>query len=192
MRSFEKPSDRDYRSLRNFICEIRPLASGDTEAFLHKNDIVALRPLKEPSWLEQIVEFVLYRLGLNFAKVPPSSEHVHYYNSKIVSGIATTIIVLAMAILLVAPITICYFLITRLDNDSAYGGCIGVLLGFTILFTVSMILVSNAKRHEIVAATTAYATTPTNPNLADLHYHRYCAILVVFLGNAGNSNGIGK
>lgn len=58
--------------------------------------------------------------------------------------------------LLVAPIAICYVIITRIDNsDKAYAGCIVVLLGFTLFFVVGMSALSHAKRHEILAGTAA-------------------------------------
>jgi hypothetical protein len=68
----------------------------------------------------------------------------------------TALMAIFMSVLLVAPIAICYVLITRVDNtDKAYAGCIVVLLGFTLLFIVSMITLSTAKRHEILAGTAA-------------------------------------
>jgi hypothetical protein len=71
------------------------------------------------------------------------------------TGLATAVMALLVTVVLVAPITICYFLITHLESNRAYAGCIGVLMGFTLIFSLRMIAFSNAKRQEILAATTA-------------------------------------
>jgi hypothetical protein len=52
------------------------------------------------------------------------------------------------------------------DYNRKVLNAVGVLIVFTLLFSAAMGLLTNAKRHELFAASAAY-----------------CAILVVFIGN---------
>ena len=79
-----------------------------------------------------------------------------------------------LLLLLIVPVYIMYHLVTNLGNNRTDTICIGVLLVFTLAFSAVLSLFTRAKRHEILGAAAAY-----------------CAVLVVFLGNVGNGNGIG-
>lgn len=65
-----------------------------------------------------------------------------------------------------------------------------ILLIFTLIFSGILSLFTNAKRHEILGSAAAYVAA------SNLWYercligdeNRYCAVLVVFIGNVGKLN----
>lgn len=177
MRGFERPSEKDYKSVKAYEWNERPIVEDEAEWLRWKEDLVALKPKKEPDRLERTIEAILGKIDCKFirnlfvSKEPAqktNSRFVHYYSPKHIQRLVTALMSIAISILLVLPITICYFIVTNVGGNKAYGGCIGVLLFFTLIFSIFMILFSSAKRHEILATTSAY-----------------CAVLVVFLGNVG-------
>lgn len=69
MRSFEKPTEEDVRNLENFMFNTRPLAKKEESWVWTTEDLVALRPPKEPDWLERKLERLLVVLPIGFIKV---------------------------------------------------------------------------------------------------------------------------
>lgn len=67
MNQFEKPAERDYKSVRNYIANERPLVREECHIFWHKADMLALRPQREPNWLESMLEGFLVRVDRVFA-----------------------------------------------------------------------------------------------------------------------------
>lgn len=82
-----------------------------------------------------------------------------YFREKHVSWIVGTISTIAAAALLIGSIAV----LNVVTDQNRRLGCIA---GFTLLFALSVVLLSNAKRVEVFAATAAYA-----------------AVLVVFMSN---------
>ena len=77
--------------------------------------------------------------------------------------------------LLILPIYVLWHLAGQLEggnHPSASAETIGVLLVFTLIFSAVLSLFTRARRHEILGAAAAY-----------------CAVLVVFISNAGQSGG---
>jgi len=73
------------------------------------------------------------------------------------------------AFLLIGAITSLYFVTNP-------GAKLSMIAGFTVLFAISVVLLTNAKRSEVFAATAAYS-----------------AVLVVFVsGNLGSTNTLPK
>src|SRR4051812_37833497 len=56
LRCFEPPTKKDYRAVRRFHYNHRPLMDAETDAIRMQSDLVALRPPKEPDWLEARIE----------------------------------------------------------------------------------------------------------------------------------------
>jgi hypothetical protein len=89
--------------------------------------------------------------------------------------------------LLIVPIYLLYNLVKDTDgklDDHATGVCIAILLVCTLLFSAVLSVFTRAKRHEILGAAAAYVDPRSLAlmlNSADRS--RYCAVLVVFLGN---------
>jgi hypothetical protein len=94
-----------------------------------------------------------------------------------------------IVVLLIVPIYLLYNLVKDTDgklDDHATGVCIAILLVCTLLFSAVLSVFTRAKRHEILGAAAAYVSVDARRparklNCAD--WSRYCAVLVVFLGN---------
>ena len=80
------------------------------------------------------------------------------------------IITLVIFVLLVLPVLAMYKLTIYGNQSHPTIKAIGVLIGFTLLFSGSMSLLTKARRHELFAASCAYA-----------------AVLVVFISNFGDT-----
>jgi hypothetical protein len=117
---------------------------------------------------------------------------VIYFTRERIDLCASAIITVMILGLLIVPIYLLYNVVKdkagNLDAHST-GICIGVLLVSTLLFSAVLSLFTRAKRHEILGAAAAYVL-----NSLFLCYYisdfqetltnaRYCAVLVVFLGN---------
>jgi hypothetical protein len=80
--------------------------------------------------------------------------------------------------LLIIPIYVLWHLAGELEDSHASGHAsasavtIGVLLVFTLIFSAVLSLFTRARRHEILGAAAAY-----------------CAVLVVFISNVGQTGG---
>ena len=62
LRSLERPSDRDYQSIINFMeGDDPPLQAADMAWVYEKEDIVTLRPGRENAWLDGFVERILHK-----------------------------------------------------------------------------------------------------------------------------------
>ncbi|KAL1597861.1 hypothetical protein SLS60_008348 [Paraconiothyrium brasiliense] len=206
LRCFEKPTKLDYKAVRRFHYHYKPLTDFDMEPIRTREDLVALRPAKEPDWLEdRIGRFIVatqsrwfmglfqtrqthraktYDITLVGASPLPSpiilsivTNHQPVpnvttidVNGSRITNLATAIVAFLTAVLLVLPVLICYILVTNVGGSKGYFGCIAILFLFTLIFACSMAFYSKAKRHEVLAATAAY-----------------CAVIVVFLGNAAPS-----
>jgi hypothetical protein len=81
------------------------------------------------------------------------------------------IITLIIFILLILPVVAMYKLTSVGDRNSTFDA-VGILVVFTMLFCAAMSLLTKAKRHELFAASAAYA-----------------AVLVVFISNFDNEHG---
>jgi hypothetical protein len=91
--------------------------------------------------------------------------------------------------LLIVPIYLLYNVVKDTDgklNDHATGVCIAILLVCTLLFSAVLSVFTKAKRHEILGAAAAYVLVDVRRlacMLTFADWSRYCAVLVVFLGN---------
>lgn len=54
-----RPAERDYNSLKNFMWNKKPLLEGDAQFVYNKDDLVTLRPGRETAWLDNAVERIL-------------------------------------------------------------------------------------------------------------------------------------
>jgi hypothetical protein len=54
-----KPPERDYNSVANFMHYKKPLLQGDDNFIYNKEDLVTLRPGRESAWLDATVEKIL-------------------------------------------------------------------------------------------------------------------------------------
>ncbi|KAF2142084.1 uncharacterized protein K452DRAFT_326613 [Aplosporella prunicola CBS 121167] len=175
MQCFKRPTKQDHRSVVNFNRNEAPIVRRESLWVNSSEDLVALRPAKEPDWMERMIERSVTALDRRFLTDifqttvdRAKSIDMIYYNRSRIQRTATAIIALLVSILLVLPISICYVMVIYIGGNKAYGACIGIIFLSTLIFSVCTSIFSNAKRSEVLAATSAY-----------------CAVLVVFLGGVG-------
>jgi hypothetical protein len=54
-----RPPQRDYNSVANFVNHKKPLIRGDDDFIYYKEDLITLRPGRESAWFDAIVEKML-------------------------------------------------------------------------------------------------------------------------------------
>jgi hypothetical protein len=193
LESFQKPSDRDYRSVRRYHHNFKPLMDGEMESIRSKEDIVSVSSGRERAAFDGGVETLISRVDgvlkkmlgskqpplMRFFRTPEldaktADPHVLLYSSSRIDKMVNIFITFVIFILLVIPIITMYHLTSTISTDTSSPAdttrntfnAVGVLIVFTLLFSAAMSVLTKAARHEMFAASAAY-----------------CAILVVFIGN---------
>jgi len=54
-----RPPERDYNSVANFVNHKKPVMQGDDDFIYNKEDLITLRPGRESAWLDATVEKIL-------------------------------------------------------------------------------------------------------------------------------------
>jgi hypothetical protein len=54
-----RPPERDYNSVANFVHHKKPLLQGDDDFIYNKEDLITLRPGRESAWLDATIEKIL-------------------------------------------------------------------------------------------------------------------------------------
>ncbi|KAK5710413.1 hypothetical protein LTR15_012975 [Elasticomyces elasticus] len=159
-----------------------------------KEDIVTLRQGREYASFDGFVERVLRILDVQFLQSifqtgePPlkrflctpephkktTNKFIHYYSSSRINAVVGIVITLVIFVLLIVPVIAMYRL-TSFGEQATTLDAVGILVVFTLLSSAAMSLSIKASRHELFAASAAY-----------------CAILVVFISNLGNSRAVGE
>jgi len=68
--TFNRPTDRDYLSIKSYFDEETPLCN--VESYIYRReDIIALKPGRENAWLDAFVERVLQKLSSKWIRVSP-------------------------------------------------------------------------------------------------------------------------
>lgn len=178
--SFQRPTDRDYRSVRTWLHNVRPIVEQEENYIELREDIVSLRHGREWAGFDGMIESLLHKLNCKLIRKifctpdlldKTSDKHVYYFSPSRVEKLVGFIITSVIFVLLVLPVVAMYRL-TSLGSTQSMFSAIGVLIIFTLLFSAAMSLLTKAKRHELFAASAAY-----------------CAVLVVFITNFSSSNG---
>jgi len=69
LEGFNKPSRRDYQSVKNYFAKEAPLVMKETDYIYCKEDLLTLKHTREAAWVEAIFEKVLPRLPPKILKV---------------------------------------------------------------------------------------------------------------------------
>lgn len=69
--SFQRPSNRDYRSVRHWIANENPLVPREQEFVQWREDIVTLRHGRECTGFDSLVEAVLQKMNCKLIRVRP-------------------------------------------------------------------------------------------------------------------------
>ncbi|CAN9467260.1 unnamed protein product [Alternaria alternata] len=172
--SFQRPTERDYQSVRNWFHNSAPLVDEEQDYILWKEDIVTLRHGREWAGFDGMVEAMLHKIDsrpiqwlfrTDDQRRKSTDKRNYYFAPSRVSTLVNLCITVALFLLLVAPVLAMYRLSTIKTTECVFAA-IGVLMVFTLLFAAAMSLLTKAKRHELFAAAAAY-----------------CAVLVVFVGS---------
>ncbi|KAH8729020.1 hypothetical protein GQ44DRAFT_502619 [Phaeosphaeriaceae sp. PMI808] len=179
--TFQRPSNRDYRSFRTWFWNVKPLNYELEEEFIkRREDLVSLRHGREWSSFDGLIESCIRKLHCRLTqklfatqelREKTNDQCVYYYSQSRIEKLVGLIITLIIFILLVLPVVAMYKLTSVGDRNSTFDA-VGILVVFTLLFSTAMSLLTKAKRHELFAASAAY-----------------CAVLVVFISNFGNGGG---
>ncbi|RDL32073.1 uncharacterized protein BP5553_09475 [Venustampulla echinocandica] len=177
-----RPPQRDYNSVANFIYHKKPLLQGDDDFIYRKEDLITLRPGRESAWLDAAVEKLLKLFPRGAVKYIFCSKEtaaktrdpdLFLPTKSRVDGLVSFLIMAMVLTLLVVPVYALYHVSTKINNDSLENSnaiCIAILLVSTLMFSAALALFTRAKRHELLGAAAAY-----------------CALLVVFIANIGDS-----
>jgi len=181
MASLQRPSARDWRSVRKWLLEKAPLVKREQQFILRREDIITLRSGREGAGFEALVEQMvgkadrfLQRFGckaIQYLFVTPelrektSDATLDYYAPKRVDKLVNVIITVVIFVLLILPVVAMYKLSDVSQRASPFEA-IGILIVFTLLFGTAMSSLTKATRQELFAASAAY-----------------CAVLVVFISN---------
>jgi hypothetical protein len=69
MLGFETPSKRDYQSVRNWFWNEKPVVQKEQRWILMKEDLLAIRPEREPDFFERTIERVARRFDCRLVRV---------------------------------------------------------------------------------------------------------------------------
>jgi hypothetical protein len=78
--SFQRPTNRDYRSVRNWHEQVAPLVGEEQEFLLWKEDIVTLRHGREWASFDGLVEEMLHKIDCRLVRVSPVYQSLPYQN----------------------------------------------------------------------------------------------------------------
>ncbi|ORX96603.1 hypothetical protein BCR34DRAFT_628796 [Clohesyomyces aquaticus] len=172
--SFQRPTKRDYQSVRYWFHNVAPLVDEEQEYITWKEDIITLRHGREWAGFDGLVEECLHKVNCRLIrwlfctddqKRKSSDKRIYYFSPSRVAKLVNLLITAVIFSLLAAPVLGMYRL-SNFKKTEAIFAAIGVLMVFTLLFAAAMSLLTKARRHELFAASAAY-----------------CAVLVVFIGS---------
>ncbi|KAI0855357.1 hypothetical protein F4860DRAFT_519960 [Xylaria cubensis] len=158
-----RPNRRVLDTLRHWFKKPEPMLGGEAKKFLDdENDLVALKPAAELDYLSQ---FLRRHWVVNTEMARDGRAKIGRFHERAISLTTSVITICIAAFLLIGSITGFYFV----ESDAVK---LGLIAAFTSVFALSLVLITNARRAEIFAATAAYA-----------------AVLVVFVsGDISNSS----
>ncbi|KAF2824377.1 hypothetical protein CC86DRAFT_420901 [Ophiobolus disseminans] len=179
LNTFQRPSNRDYRSFRTWFWNVKPSNYELEEEFIkRKEDLVSLRHGREWSGFDGFIEACIRKLHCRLTKKlfatkelreKTNDECIYYYSQSRIEKLVGLIITFIIFVLLVLPVVAMYKLTTVGERTSTFDA-VGIMVVFTLLFSATMSFLTKAKRHELFAASAAY-----------------CAVLVVFISNFNNN-----
>ena len=189
--SFQRPSTRDYRSVRYWFKNKAPLVEKEQRFIKQKEDLVVVSSAREWGMFDGFVETLLLKVDCKLVQVSrhnfeflesnaetlqwlfltqelrdkTQDKNIRYYARSRVDKLIGLFITSIIFILLILPVVAMYKL-TAIGLSQSTFSAIGVLVVFTLLFSAAMSFLTKALRHELFAASAAY-----------------CAVLVVFISN---------
>lgn len=206
--SFQKPSDRNYRSVRRFHHNHKPLLDAETDSIRSKEDTVSLRNsgreggsfdgglekaiFKVDSWIMGVARTFGIQghntpLGQYFQspelRAKTTNKYITLYSSSRIDKLANILITLVIFILLVVPVVAMYLLTStnlHIGNESGSSDTVNLIDNNTrdTLNAVGLLIVFTL----LFSAAMSLLTKAARHELFAASA-AYCAILVVFIGN---------
>ncbi|KAI1112021.1 hypothetical protein F5Y14DRAFT_442888 [Nemania sp. NC0429] len=148
-----RPNGRVLAALRRWFKQPEPMLGGAAKRYLDdENDLVALKPAAEIDYLSQ---FLRRHWTVEMEPTRDGRAQIGRFDERSVALATSAITIAVAAFLLIGSITTFHLV------DAAAGVADAVKLvliaAFTSAFALSLVLITNARRAEIFAATAAYA-----------------------------------
>ncbi|RYP71586.1 hypothetical protein DL771_004712 [Monosporascus sp. 5C6A] len=164
------PSNTDYNSLQNFFRNHAPLVQSE-EYYLHRQDLVALKPRGDTSQVDQLLmKFLLHNPNkviqassmTPFNSIPllmaqaEANANMLIYPRRMLLVVKGLILGIPLMALLIGPIYPLFELSTHELTEQTLTGIMFTQLAFTCLFAACLKFLTRPKRHELFAASVAY------------------------------------
>ncbi|OTA53990.1 hypothetical protein K449DRAFT_469683 [Hypoxylon sp. EC38] len=163
--AYHEPTPRSLQSFRGWMDFTKPLIEPEA-TFIQSTDFVSPPPKVEEGCLEELVEILARKSGIGNEFLKTEREHqqssdpdLHFYSRGRRQAVARIILAIVACGTLLVPTALLFVVPNR-------GARLGIISIFTLLFGSVVALITLAKRHEIFAATSAFA-----------------AVMVVFVSN---------
>ena len=180
--SIHTPSRKAHRGYFDYIWNEKPVVKEEYQFIYREDDFVMLGD-QHDRWLgyTEFLVSVLPRVVLKYLltrkedrkAVGQGKDGTRFYSNERTTRMVKMLVVTATSLMLVVPIVVLYVLTVR---DASGGVRVAVTSIFTVVFALTLAIMTHASRHETFAAVAAYS-----------------AVLVVFLGNVpGNGKGSGN
>ncbi|KAI1870311.1 uncharacterized protein JN550_005239 [Neoarthrinium moseri] len=169
--NLERPSSVDLRTLRNWLerpsMGAFPIRGLDLNAWDDEDDLVAIKPRLSPDplsrWVNDVVFPLIHRFCGEKIKDPEAAglgDGIYNYRESLLAGLVKVVTTVVASLLPLLSIVVLFMI----ESDEMK---LGVIVAFSALFSLALASMTNARRIEIFAATSAFA-----------------AVNVVFLTNA--------
>ncbi|KAI1185408.1 hypothetical protein F5B17DRAFT_32653 [Nemania serpens] len=147
-----RPNKRVLDALRRWFKKPEPMLGGAAKRYLdNENDLVALKPAAELDYLSQ---FLRRHWAVETEPTRDGRAQIGRFNERSVSLATSAVTILVAAFLLIGSITT-FHLVDAAGAEDAVK--LVLIAAFTSAFALSLVLITNARRAEIFAATAAYA-----------------------------------
>ncbi|RAR09607.1 hypothetical protein DDE82_001725 [Stemphylium lycopersici] len=202
LESFQRPSDRNYRSVRRYFYNEKPLLDAETDAIRSKEDIVSLHNGREWASFDGGVETMIgltdrflkkvFRLKnrplQKYFRTPEAQEkttdpHISFYSSSRIDTLVNILITVVIFCLLVVPVILMYQLTNTASHVEvdASGNTTSTTMDINKRDTLNAVGVLMVFTLLFSAAMSLLTKAARHELFAASA--AYCAILVVFIGN---------
>ncbi|KAF6237536.1 hypothetical protein HO173_004426 [Letharia columbiana] len=180
IQAIKRPSRRSQRNVHNLIHNTESLVRNEADWIREGTDLAALGCAADRGWLNTCLENTLNTISRTATKklfqtheqeIKTGDEALHLVSLDRLDNVLRAIVTMVAAILLLVPVYVLFKLQPTNMSDVERRGNYQILtiFIFTLLFSASCSIFTQAKKQEVFAATAAYS-----------------AVLVVFLGNTSN------
>ncbi|KAI1389901.1 uncharacterized protein F4822DRAFT_217778 [Hypoxylon trugodes] len=163
--AYHEPTPRSLQSFRGWMNFTKPLIEPEAK-FIQSTDFVSPPHKVEEGYLEELVEILARKSGIDDGLLKTERERrqssdpdLHFYSIRRRRVVARIILTTVACSTLLIPTAVLFIVPNR-------GARLGVISIFTVLFGSIVALITQARRHDIFAATSAFA-----------------AVMVVFVSN---------